>query len=242
MAAPIGTDPSIMVCWDPTMERSPALFWAADTARSYGHRLVVFSSYAALRESLPSDAYRTARERHETDVAAFVSEVIDAGGVCSIESTNDDVRVDLLDNARQHRAEMIVVGADPTSNGPGLFHLGSVTEFLAHHSDIPLAVIRAAVVPPARLAVFVDGTDEGVVAVRWAAVHARHTDSDVTPVVLDAGTRGAPQLLAAAEDLDADAIVIGVPPLLEVLGRRVGGVGVKALHATDRSVVLVPGG
>jgi nucleotide-binding universal stress UspA family protein len=235
------TDPSILVCWDPTTERTPALFWAADTARSYGHQLVVFSSYAALRESLPSDAYRAAREGHETDVAAFASEVTDAGGACSIESTNDDVRVDLIDHARQHRAEMIVVGADSTSSGPGLFHLGSVTEFLAHHSAIPLAVIRAAVVPPERLAVFVDGSDEGVAAVRWAAVHARHTDSDVTPVVLEAGMRGAPQLLAAAEDLDADVIVIGAPPLLEVLGRRVGGVGLKVLHTTDRSVVLVPG-
>lgn len=233
-------DPSILVCWDPAGGHSAALGWAADTARSYGHRLVVFTSYAPLRESLEPDAYRAARRSHEADVATFATEIADAGGQCSIDSTNDDLRVDLIDHARRQRAELIVVGADSTSSGPGLFHLGSVTEFVAHHTDIPLAVIRSPIDRPERLAVFVDGTDEGVVAVRWAAVHARHAGSDVTPVILEPGMRAAPQLLTATDELDADLIVMGAPPVLELLGRRVGGVGLKVLHTTERSIVLVP--
>lgn len=234
--------PSILVCWDPDAQRNPSLDWAAETARSRGNGLVVYSSYAALRETLPSDIYPQTRRGHEADVAAFAAEVVQAGGSCTIESSNDDIRVDLLDAAHRHRAELIVVGSDPTSSGPGLFHLGSVTEFVAHHTDIPLAVIRSAIVHPERVAVFVDGTAEGVVAVRWAAVHARHAGSDVTPVILEPGMRAALQLLTATEDVDADLVVVGVPPLVDLLGRRVGGVGLKLLHTTERSVVLVPRG
>lgn len=240
METPAPAQPSVVVCWDPATAHPPALTWAAETARSRGHPLVVYSSYASLRASRPPEVYRETRRTHETNVASFAAEVAAAGGTCSIEPTNDDIRVDLLDAVRRHRAELIVLGVDSTSAGPGLFHLGSVTEFLAHHSPVPLAVIGTSIHLPERVAVFVDGTDEGVVAVRWAAVHARYAESDVTPVILEPGMRAAPQLLTAAAEIEADLVVVGLPPLLDVLGRRVGGVGIKVLHTTDRSMVLVP--
>lgn len=230
----------ILVCWQPGTEPAPALDWATRTAGAHGVRLVVYSSTSDVRGGQPTKESGEARRRHEEALRSFAARTSESGTECHVELSHVDPRVDLLDTAHRLGATLIVVGVNPASMGPGLLHLGSVTEFLAHHTDLPLAVVRAPIGDTEHLAVFVDGTDDGTAAVRWAAVHARRAGSETVPVILEPGMGAAPLLIDAAEELDADLVVVGAPAVGEVLGRRVGGVALKVLHNSARSIVLVP--
>lgn len=240
MKLPPTPNPSVLVGRDPTGGGTDALDWGARTATSSGMRLVLFSAFAELRESKGREEYLAARRAHEMQESAYAERLRDSGVPCVFESSNNDLRVAMLDAAREHDARLIVVGTGSTSAGPGFLHLGSTTEHLAHHTDRPFAVIRSPISIPEQLAVAVDGSAHGLAAVRWAASHARSTDAAVTPVTIERGVRSANELIAAATDIDADLIVVGASPVGDVLKRRVGGVALKVLHDARCSVVLVP--
>jgi nucleotide-binding universal stress UspA family protein len=70
--------------------------------------------------------------------------------------------------AEREQADLIVVGRVGQSAGPGLFRIGSMAEWLAHHVDRPVAVISDAVTPmPRNVLVGVDGSDGSRAAVAW---------------------------------------------------------------------------
>lgn len=236
------TSASILACWDPSADVSPAVRWAARTAEASHRRLILYTSFAKLRETLPPDVYLAARQEHERRVQAFVEQTRATGVEAHAVLSNDDIRVDLFDIADRWDTDLIVAGVEGRSSGPGLLHLGSVTEFLAHHADRPLVVIRSHVDEHDHLAVLVDGTADGVAAVRWAAAHAGATDSEVSPVIVDAGAAATRQLADAPEAETATMLVVGAPAVGGRLGRRIGGTALKVLHGTDRSIAIVPQG
>ncbi len=231
---------TVLACWDPAADKSPAVQWAARTARAHHRRLVLYTSFAKLRETLPPEAYLDARRTHEARVQAFIEQTGASGLETHAALSNDDIRVDLFDTADRWGSELLVAGVEGRSSGPGFLRLGSVTEFLAHHTDRPLVIIRSPFDEHDHLAVLVDGTADGVAAVRWAATHASATGSEVSPVVVDAGSAATNQLATAAEAEGATLLVVGAPAVRERLGRRVGGTALKILHGTDRSIAIVP--
>ncbi len=230
---------SILACWDPSADISPAVEWAARTAKARHRKLVLYTSFSKLREMLPADVYHENRRAHEVRMEAFIERAAASGLEAHAVVSNDDIRVDVLTTAERQHAELIVAGVEGRTSGPGLLHLGSVTEFLAHHSDLPLAVIRS-FPENDHLAVLVDGTENGVAAVRWAAIHAGATGDEVTPVVVDAGVAATRQLADSTEAESATLVVVGAPTVGEHLGRRVGGTAMRVLHRVDRSIVIVP--
>ena len=179
-------------------------------------------------------------------MAAFLQRMREQGLSCDIEQSSDDLRVSLLAVADSQNAELIIVGRGPTSK-PGLLHLGSELEFLAHHADRPLAIIGAATLNHSepRVVVAVDGSELGVAALRWAASYTSRSGHEVIPVTVDGRRRSSNQLVETAETLEADSIVVGARQidgtlLGSMLGRRVGGLALDVLHETRRSLVLVP--
>ncbi len=238
-----GRSPSsatVLACWDPAADYSPAVSWAARTARAQHQRLVLYSSFAKLRETLPPEAYLEARRKHEARVQAFIEQTRATGVEAHAVFSNDDIRVDVFDTAVRWGSELLVAGVGGGSSRTGFLHLGSVTEFLARHTDRPLVIIRSPFDEHDHLAVLVDGTADGVAAVRWAAAHANATGSEVSPVVIDAGAAATSQLATAAEAEGATLLVVGAPAVRERLGRRVGGTALRILHGTDRSIAIVP--
>lgn len=247
--------PSVLVGWDPLRDEMDsggngqvpaAAEWAARIADACQLRLVLFSSYAELREALDPEAYRAARISHDHQMASFHQQMREQGISCDIERSSDDLRVSLLRVADEQRSELIVVGREPTSR-PGFLHLGSEIEFLAHHTDRPLAIIGSG--NPARsqqrVVVVVDGSEQGVAAVRWTASHTTGGGHEVNPVILSEGRRPLQQVIEEADAIDADLIVVGAlrtdgSLLGGLLGRRVGGLALDVLHETCRSLVLVP--
>ncbi len=62
----------------------------------------------------------------------------------------------------------MVVGRVGSSAGPGLLHIGSMTEWLAHHADLPVAVIGGAVNLTTRsVLVGADGSKGSRAAAQW---------------------------------------------------------------------------
>ena len=91
-----------------------------------------------------------------------------------------DPRPGILTVAEREDADLIVVGRTGTSAGPGFLHIGSLAEWLTHHSDRPVALVGGAVNVSTRSAlVGVDGSDASRAALAWVADLASHTDMHV---------------------------------------------------------------
>jgi len=230
----------ILVGWNPVDRRPEAVFWAAETAAAHDVGLVIFSSYAELRAQEGAQAFESVRHAHQENVAGFMERTRSWDLPCTFEQSANDVRVSLLTTADDHEAALVVIDNNRRSN-PGLLHLGSETEFLAHNCNRPLAVIRTPSARGQRIVVADDGSAHGVAAAHWATAHAQATTSTVKPATVSAGARGLDQLISVAEEINADMFVIGAASTeSSPLNRRVGGLAMRALHETARSLVIVP--
>ncbi|MDH3681812.1 MAG: universal stress protein [Acidimicrobiia bacterium] len=197
-----------------------------------------------------------------------------------------DPRPGILRVAEREEADLVVVGRYGISSGPGLLHLGSMAEWLAHHAELPLAVVGGVVNLPMHGAlVGVDGSAGSRAAVGWvrdvaAGVPIRIVAASVQQPIVEwtpasspenwrrgverrivedfaaeltgaglefaptalRGTSVADTLVEAARHERADLIVVGARGLGGFSGLRIGGIALKALHAADRPIVLVPSG
>lgn len=80
----------------------------------------------------------------------------------------NDPRPGILAVAEREGADLIVVGRVGQSAGPGLLRLGSVAEWLAHHSHLPIAIVGGAVnTAIGSVLVGVDGSKGSRAALRW---------------------------------------------------------------------------
>ena len=172
----------IVVGLPPTDAGSAALAWAARLAASTEVELIGIS---ALEQDVPLSARRvgevTARRNAELD--SWITPGQLSGAPLTIELEFGDPRVVLSATAKDHRVEALVVGRQGPGSRPGVLHLGSVAEYLAHHVSIPLAVIPSGTASDVRrMVVGVDGSEASRAAVSWCARLAGLTGASVVAV------------------------------------------------------------
>lgn len=171
----------IVVGTDGSAGAANAMRWAARLASRHGAEVVVMTGLVPTDAELPPHRVAALLAEREAELerwseAARLGEVVVRTVV-----ERGDPRPGILAVAEREHADLVVVGRVGRSAGPGLLHFGSVAEWLAHHSDLPVAVIGGAVNLVTRsVLVGVDGSDGASAAVRW--VREMRGDSDVRVV------------------------------------------------------------
>ena len=171
----------IVVGTDGSAGAANAMRWAARLAARHSAEIVVMTGLVPTDAELSPRRVATLLGEGEGELAGW-SEAARLGDV-SVRTVVErgDPRPGILAVADREQADLIVVGRVGRSAGPGLFHFGSVAEWLAHHSDLPVAVVGGAVNLVTRsVLVGVDGSDGSLAAVRW--VDEMRGDSDVRVV------------------------------------------------------------
>ena len=135
----------IVVGTDGSAGAANAMRWAARLASRHGAELVVMTGFVPTDAELPPRRIAELLAERESELEAW-SEAARLGDVAvRTVVERGDPRPGLLAVAERERADLIVVGRVGRSAGPGLLHFGSVAEWLAHHSDLPVAVVGGAV-------------------------------------------------------------------------------------------------
>jgi nucleotide-binding universal stress UspA family protein len=158
----------ILVGVDGSEGAAIAMKWAAGLASRIGAQVIVMTGFVPTDSELQPRRVEALHAEQEVQVEAW-SEVVRSEGV-AVQTVVEwgDPRPGILIVAERERADLIVVGRVGRSAGPGLFHIGSMAEWLAHHSDLPIAVIGGAAEPTTRcVLVGVDGSEGSGSAVGW---------------------------------------------------------------------------
>jgi nucleotide-binding universal stress UspA family protein len=174
---------NILVGIDGSAGADAALRWALREAVLRSARVTVLNAFRVHEFAGPLNR-EVSLDKERDKARAMVEEALDrvAG------PDHDDVEIDATavtgrgaaDAILRHRgeAELIVVGSRGLGGFPGLL-LGSVSQQVAAHADVPVAVIPAesdvddGVNAMRSIVVGVDGSDASVRALRWAADEAR---------------------------------------------------------------------
>lgn len=199
----------IVVGLDGSPGGANALRWAAGLAGPSDAEIVVMSGMVPTESELSPARAETLLVEEQARVEKGLSSVADSIQARAVVERGDP-RPGILEVARREDADLIVVGRKGASAGPGLLHTGSTAEWLAHHSDRPLAVVGGAVrLDPRRILIGVDGSPGSRAAVAWTADVASR--SDLRPITATVDQPGLP--LGEAGDDDA------LPQLSETLIR-----------------------
>ena len=176
----------IVVGADGSAGAANAIRWAAHLAELHQAELVVMTGFVPTDSELPPrrvEALLTERQRQlETwcDTARIgdvqVRTVVERG----------DPRQGILRVADREQADLVVVGRIGRSAGPGLLHFGSVAEWLAHNSPVPVAVVGGAVSIPVRsVLVGADGSPGSRAALLWVRALAEVADERIVVASVD---------------------------------------------------------
>lgn len=229
-----------------------AMRWAAHVAAHIDAEVVVMTGFVPTDSELPPRRVETLRAEQQRQLDAW-SEVARVGEV-AVRTVVEwgDPRPGILVVAEREDADLIVVGRIGQSAGPGLFHLGSMAEWLAHHSDLPIAIIGGSVELTTRnVLVGVDGSAGARGAVRWirdtladpelrvvaAAVHQPLVEW--TPASSEENwRRGLEQQVR--EDFAADLVAAGVEVEASVLpGSNAADLLLQAATTEGASLIVV---
>jgi nucleotide-binding universal stress UspA family protein len=158
----------ILVGTDGSDSATNATRWAADLATRTGAELLVMNALAPMEDETDHSRFDELYAEQVARMEAW-SNVACSG---QVEVTTmvepSDPRPGLLNVAKIKRADLIVVGRVGRSIGPGRFHIGSLPEWLAHHTDVPVAIIDGETSPSVRnVLVGVDGSAGSRAAVTW---------------------------------------------------------------------------
>ena len=159
-----------------------ALRWATRLAAASGAEIVAVNAYERNYAEMPPDALeQELADRERILSAEWIRPAAEAGVRVHTEVHERDPR-DMIDRAADD-ATLVVLGRSGHGTEPGVFHLGSVVEPVAHHCPVPLAVIQPHRSEPVeRLVLGVDGSSESSAAVHWCASHAGLLQADVLAV------------------------------------------------------------
>lgn len=171
----------IVVGADGSAGAANAMRWAARLAARHGAEVVVMTGFTPRDSELPPRRVETLLAEQEARLENW-SEPARLGEVpVRTIVERGDPRPGILAVAEREGADLVVVGRAGNSAGPGLLHIGSMVEWLAHHADVPLAVIGGVVNLTTRsVLIGVDGSEESHAAVRW--VLEMKGDADVQVV------------------------------------------------------------
>lgn len=164
-----------------------ALRWAAALAAGVGSEVVAVNAWspdAGDAEHPPFD--RPLDERRSAIEQGWGSPASELGVELRGIVGAGDPRQVVLPLAEADGAELLVLGRTGSSGGPGFLHLGSLVEYVAHHTSLPLAAIPAGSSERFdRIAVGVDGSSESLHALAWVADIAPKLGSTVVAVQVE---------------------------------------------------------
>jgi nucleotide-binding universal stress UspA family protein len=148
----------------------------------------------------------------DDDAKRVLAEAVEAAGVTgpvTQQTVQDPAPEAIVDAAEPH--DLIVVGARGLGGFKGLL-LGSVSNRVLELARCPVVVIHGepAIVPDGEIVVGVDGSEESLVALRWAAAEATATGAPVrivhawqVPIYAEMAT---PEVLTAIEEAAAKVV------------------------------------
>ena len=158
----------IVVGADGSAGSANAMRWASWLAARHKAEIVAMTHFVPTLAQLPPPLVETSPAEQEQRLKNWISaaELADLPVRCVVE--RGDPRTGIVRVADREQADLIVVGRVGQSAGPGLLHIGSMPEWLAHHCDVPLAVVGGAVNTAIRsVLVGVDGSDGSRAALQW---------------------------------------------------------------------------
>jgi nucleotide-binding universal stress UspA family protein len=164
--------------------------WAARMAARTGAELIVVTCWFPPDED-PGRAEHDRRLQGRRDrIDSLAHESVAALDVqARAEVFEDDPRLVLPQVAEAEAADLIVVGRlGAAGEEPGILHLGSVGEYLAHTVDRPLAVVPSdrASDPTRTVVVGADGSEGSSAAVEWCAQLAGLDETSAVAVNVEA--------------------------------------------------------
>lgn len=170
---------NILVGVDQSEGAANALRWACQLASRHGAEVVVMTGFQPTDSEMPPGRLETLIARQERELAAWLETLhLDDVPMRTVVE-HGDPRQGILAVADRESADLIVIGRVGRSAGPGLLHIGSLAEWLAHHVDRPVVVIGDGANPTTRVLVGVDGSDGSRAAVAWVRDLAAHSDMRV---------------------------------------------------------------
>lgn len=176
----------IVVGADNSAGAANAMRWAARLAAMYDGEIVVMTGFVPPQPDLPAARVEALldEQRKELETRSESARLGDLPVRTIVE--HGDPRPGILGVADREEADLIVVGRIGQSAGPGLLHIGSMAEWLAHNSNRPVAVIGGAVNTTIRsVLVGVDGSDGSRKALRWVRDLAAATDIRIVAASVD---------------------------------------------------------
>lgn len=154
-----------------------ALRWAGSLASAHGAEIVVMSAFEADGSKMSTDEYDERLAAHHKALEAWTAAAELAHVRIRTVVEGGDARPAIMEVARREYADLIVVGREGHSAGPGLLHMGSTAEWIAHHADRPFAIVGGTVNTDIRSAIVgADGSSGSRAALAWAAALAAHSD------------------------------------------------------------------
>jgi nucleotide-binding universal stress UspA family protein len=172
----------ILVGVDGSPASQSALEWSAQLATRGGFELVAARVFVSPQAELPPDEDALLHDEQRRELEHWCA-AVPAGMTRPRPLLRDgDPLEELLVAARQLGANMLVVGAPSAGRHPHV-HLGTVAHHLAHHSNIPLAIVPAgSVAHTDNVVVGVDGSPGSLVAAEFSAELAGSLAVPVTAV------------------------------------------------------------
>jgi nucleotide-binding universal stress UspA family protein len=163
-----------------------ALAWATEVARATDAEIVAVSAFTQpWSEVSPDDQHALIAER-EQRLVEWTRPAVESGASVRTQVIPGDPRDVLESVAADESAALIVVGRTGHGTAPGLLHIGSVGEHLAHHVPYPLAVVPTdAPLPVERIVVGVDRSAGSQRAVAWCAQLASAAGAHVVAARID---------------------------------------------------------
>jgi nucleotide-binding universal stress UspA family protein len=160
-----------------------ALRWAVRLAHATGGEVTAVHAFTPGEAELSPDYAKVLRGGAARRLAGWCATATGPGSVDSLVVDGDP---DALLATADQNADLLVVG----TRGAGGFahlHLGSVTHHLAHHTQVPLAIVptSAARQPVKRIVVGVDGSAGSAAAVAFCATLAPLLAATVVAVHAD---------------------------------------------------------
>ncbi len=171
---------TIAVGFDGTEGSQAALRWAEVVAAAVDAELEAVSAFVAPPSETSTSLFESLLADHRSEL--YQHGLTDSTPLLVSEG---DPRQVLSTAAATNEYGLIVLGRAGRGSEPGLFHIGSVVEYVAHHTNTPLAVIPIDVAlsgEPGPVVLGLDGSSESAGAADLAAHIARSLGVDVVAV------------------------------------------------------------
>lgn len=245
----------LLVGVDGSVPSIQALRWAVALARPLGAVVHVVHAFEPVQsEKPPGVLERLIADAHQQLASWCAVELTHVEHqLHAVPGTAHDVLPELISDLDIDLVVLSTLGA--TGAQPGLFRFGSVTEFMVRMAPGPMAVIPPTgradthAHPMRQVLLFSDGSDPSQAAVAW--LHdleaARGQVAEVTPLYVEPGAVDPAssidaEILLAAEETNADTIVMGTRGSGGFSGLRLGGVALGVVRRARCPVVLIPPG